>query len=253
MRLSTAVSGAVMDFDPFGTRTEADSVHQFGSPVMTSHGRDMYRFGKASENTTRGKMKLAPSPIANHANQTIDSSSSASSVAVGSTRLTVDNGGTAATAGEYDEGWLIVNDVDGEGQTLGISHNAAAGTSADIVVDLDDPVFVALVAGTSQVTLVHNPYNGFQEAASKTLRGSGVSLRDILSGDYGWLKTSGTVSCLIGSAATLGARLTSDGSTDGAVTDNTDVTAPQAEVELASASIVAGVSTEFNPIVVTID
>ena len=248
MRLSSPVSGAVVDFDPMETRTDADSSNRYGALFETHNGR--FRYGKASEATTLGKLKLAPSPIANHVNQTVDS---ASNVAIGSKVITLDNGGTAATAGEYDQGELSINDATGEGQTLQVEHNDAAGSSADIVVTLADPVKVALVGGTSEYTLVHNVYNGFQEAASKTLRGAGVALVDIASGDFGWLKTRGVASTLIGTAASLGGELTSDGSTAGAVTDNTDQTGVDTEVRVGKASIVAGVSGEYNPIMVTVE
>lgn len=243
----------VMDFNPYEKRTEDDTSAPYGGLVSTSNNRDVFRYAKGAAAQTRAKLKLAPSHVANHNNRTIDASSPAIQLAVGSTRITVDNGGTAAVAGEYDQGLVIFNDAAGEGQTIGISHNFVAGSSADIVVDLFSGLTVALTAGTSEVTLVHNTYNGCQELASKTLDAAGVSLIDTGAGDFYFVKTKGVVSCLIGTAATLGAWLTSDGSTAGAVTDATDVTAPQAEVFIGQASIVAGVSTENNPIVLKID
>lgn len=249
--LSPALAGQVMDFDPYNTRTEADPTHQYGTLVLTNHGRDAYRFGKVgASNVSKAKLQLAPAPIANHQNQTIDS---ASNVAIGDSRLTLNNGGTAATEGEYDQGWFAVVDGTGEGQTLGVEHNEGAGTSADIVIDLDQPLAVALVGGTTEYALVHNPYNGFVEAASKTRTAAGIPLRDLLAADFGWLKTKGIVSALGGSAVTVGGRLTSDGSTAGAVTDNTDVTTVQTEVQIGWASEISGATGEHFPIVLAID
>ncbi len=253
--LDAAAPAAVIDFDPFGTRTEDDSSMQYGSIYNTNHGRDAYRFGKiGASNVSKGHLCLAPAQVANHSNQTIDATlNAAANVAIGSRRLYLDNGGTAATSGQYDQGWLAIVDGTGEGQTIGVQHNAAAGSSAEILVDLDDPLTVALVAGTTEYALIANPYNGVVEAAVKTRSAAGVPVRDLSAGDYGWLKTRGVVSALGGSAVTLGSRLTSDGTTPGAVTDNTDVTAPQAEVEVAYASIIAGVTGEHFPIVMSID
>lgn len=253
--LDAAAFGAVIDFDPYNTRTEADSTMQFGAFYSTNHGRDAYRHGKVgASNVSKGKLQLAPAAIANHQNQLIDATTNtAANVAIGSKRLYLDNGGTAAAAGEYDQGWLAIVDGTGEGQTLGVTHNFVAGTSADILVDLDDPLAVALVAGTTEYALVHNPYNAFVEAASKTRTAVGVLVRDLLAGDFGWAKSRGMVSALGGSAVTLGARLTSDGSTAGAVTDNTDVTTVQTEIQVAWASEIAGVTGEFFPIVMSID
>jgi len=240
-----------MDFDPYNTRTEADSTHQYGALVATSHGRDSYRHGKVgASNVSKGKLQQAPAPIANHVNQTIDS---ASNVAIGDKRVTLNNGGTAAAVGEYDQGWFITVDGTGEGQTLGVEHNAAAASSADIVVDLDQPLAVALVAGTTEYTLAHNPYNAFVEAAVQTRNPSGFPLRDLLLGDFGWLKNRGVSSALGGSAVSLGGILGSDASTAGAVTDATDQSGVDAIVKVGAASIVAGATGEYHPIVVSIE
>lgn len=248
--LSPALAGQVMDFDPYGTRTEADPTHQYGTLVLTNHGRDMYRHGKVgASNVSKALLQLAPAPIANHQNQTIDA---ASNVAIGDTHLTLNNGGTAAAAGEYDQGYFAVVDGTGEGQTLGVLHNLVAGTSADIVVDLDQPLAVALVAGTTEYALVHNPYNAFVEAAVEERTAAGIPLRDLTAGDFGWLKTNGVVSAKGGSAVTLGGDLCSDGSTAGAVTDATDQTGVDTFVKVANASIVAGATGEFFPIVLKI-
>lgn len=249
--LSPALAGQVMDFDPYGTRTEADPTHQYGTLVETNHGRDSYRHLKVgASNVSKAKLQQNPASVANHQNQTIDS---ASNVAIGDTRLTLNNGGTAAAAGEYDQGYLAIVDGTGEGQTLGVLHNLVAGSSADIVVDLDQPLAVALVAGTTEYALVHNPYNGAVETATKTRTALGVLLRDLTAGDFGWAKSQGVAATLGGTAVTLGARLTSDGSVAGAVTDNTDVTTVQTEVQVGWASIIAGASGEHFPIVLSID
>lgn len=246
--LSSPVSGLVMDFSPFETRTEADPTHQYGSLVQTNQGLDVYRFGKVgASNVTKAKLQLAPAPIANHNNILV-----AAAAASGAKKVTVALGATAAALSEYDEGKLITVDGTGEGQTMTISHNPAAALSTNMVVTLADSLTAAL-ATTSEVTLVHNAYNAFVEAASKTRRAAGIPLINLSAGDFGWLKTKGTVAALGGSAVTLGARLTSDGSTAGAVTDNTDVTTVQTEVEIGQASIVAGVTGEEFPIVLSID
>lgn len=253
--LDASINAAVIDFDPYNTRTEEDSTMQFGALYATVHGRDAYRYGKVGASTvSKAHLALAPAAIANHQNQLIDATTNvAANTAIGSKRLYVDNGGTAAPVGIYDQGWLVIVDGTGEGQTLGVQHSAVAGTSADILLDLDDPLAVAVVAGTTEYALVHNPYNAFIEAAVKTRTAAGVAVRDLLTGDYGWLKTKGIVGALGGSAVTLGGRLTSDGTTPGAVTDNTDVTTVQTEVEIGQASIIAGATGEHFPIVLSID
>ncbi len=250
-QLSSPVSGALMDFDPFTTRTESDPSHQYGALVLTSRERDAYRYGKAGASAiAAGKLQLCPAPIANHVNQTIDA---ASLIAVGSKVLTLNNGGTAAVAGEYDQGTIHIVDGTGENQTLIVSHNKVAGTSADITVQLADPLLLAVVAGTTEYTLVHNAYNGMVEAAVQTREAAGVPLVAIAAGDFGFVKTKGSTSVLGGSAVSLGGILGSDASTAGAVTDATDQTGVDAIIKVGRASIVAGATGEYHPIVLSID
>lgn len=249
--LSPAVTGQVMDFDPYNTDSSTVPGHQYGSMVQSNHARDVFRFGKVgAANTGHGKLELAPAPIANHLDQSFDSGSNFS---IGDKRLTLNNGGTASPAGIYDQGSLEITSGTGLGQHIGVLHSFGATSSADIVVDLDVPLWIAIVAGTTTGSLVHNPYNAFVESATKTRTAAGVGLIDGVAGGFNWLQTKGVVAVLIGSAATLGSRLTSDGSTAGAVTDNTDVTAPQAEVEIGQASIQAGTTAHYDPIVLSID
>jgi hypothetical protein len=247
--------GQVMDFDPYATRTQADSSQQFGALIETGHGRDVFRYAKVgAANIGKGKLQLAPAVVANHLNLVVPTQANGGSTALGSKRLQVTLGGTAATANQYAEGFAVINAGTGLGQNFNIlSNNVQASTTGALTLDLDDPIYVALSTADSRVSLVHNPYNGVVEAASKTRHAAGVPLIDLALGTYGWLKTKGLMGTLIGSAATLGSRLTSDGSTAGAVTDNTDVTAPQTEIEVAFASIAAGTTGQYNMIMLTID
>jgi hypothetical protein len=252
--LSAPVNGQVMDFDPYNFRSNADGSHQFGALVQTSRGRDYYRYGRAgAANISMGKLQLAPAPVANHLNLVVPTQANGGSTAIGSNRIQLTLGGTAATNGQYDQGYAQVNAGTGIAQNLGISHNnAQSNTTGALTVDLDDPLYVALSTADSRVSLVANPYNSVVEAASKTRHAAGVPLINLTAAYWGWFKTKGVMGVLIGSAATLGSRLTSDGSTAGAVTDNTDVTAPQTEVEVAHAGIVAGTTGQYNPIILTI-
>lgn len=78
----------------------------------------------------------------------------AAAAAIGDTYLTVTFGG-AVTASYYKDGYVHVNDETGEGHLYGVADHAA-GTSS-VRVDLKDPVRVALVASTSEITLTKHP------------------------------------------------------------------------------------------------
>lgn len=248
--LSAPVSGSVMDFDPFTVRTEADPTHEFGALVETNQGRDVYRHtGVGAANISGGKLQQAPAPVANHMNLAV-----VANQAAGDRVLTVTLAGTAATNRQYDQGKLVINAGTGLGQTLQINHNPAqATTTGALRLALVDSFTTNVTSASSKATLVHNPYSAVVEAAVKTRTAAGVPLVAMAASNFGWLKTKGVTAVLTGSAVTLGSRVTSDGSTAGAVTDDTDVTAPQTEVEVGQATIIAGTTGEYNPIFLSID
>jgi hypothetical protein len=244
-----------MDFDPYNLRTLTDPSQQYGALIATGHGRDSFRYAKVgAAGISKGKLELCPAPVANHQNLTpVTTQANGGSLALNSKRVQLTLGGTAVVAGVYDQGHAMVNAGTGLGQNFNVLHNdTQASTTGATTIDFDDPIYVALDT-TSRVTLVHNPYNGIVEAASKTRVASGVPMVDAAAANFVWVKTRGVMGVLIGSAVTLGSRVTSDGTTAGAVTDNTDVTAPQTEVEVGSADYVAGTTGQFNPIILTID
>ena len=237
----------LMDFDPTTTRTQADPSHNMGELVWLSDDR-AFRYGKAgASNISYSNLQKAPAHAANSTNKAVTAAA-----AIGDKLVVFTPGATAATVNEYAEGYLVVNDAVGEGNSYKISGHAANAGSVSMTINLFDPLRVALTTA-SEITLVHNFWNGVIEATGATSFAAGVPLVSVLAGDYAWLQTKGTASVLIGSAATLGAQLMGDASTAGAVTDNTDVTTVQTEIIVARASIVAGVSTEHNPVVLCID
>lgn len=245
--LTSPVSGAVVDFDPFTVRTEADPSHQLGSQIELVDTRK-FRYGKVgASNVSKGKLQLAPAPKANHHNVAV-----AVAAASGATQVTVTLGATAAVAGEYDEGFLAINDVDGEGQVYKIGNNPAANASATLAVKLLDGIATALTT-SSEATLVHNAHNGVVEAASQTRRGAGVPLVSVSAGDFGWFQVSGPAAVLADGALALGAICAASGAVAGAVVANADVTAPIAETFVGVANILAGVDTEYRPISLTIN
>lgn len=231
---------SVIDFNP--NETNSVATHNLGQEVRLADKR-VFRYAKAgASNISRGKLQLAPTPKTNHHNVAWSSGG-----AINATTVTVTLGATAAVANEYAEGYLVVNDATGEGTSYKIKSHPAANSSATLELTLFDPIRnTALVSG-SEMTLVHNAYNGVIEGTSATQRPAGIPLVNITAGEYGWLQTKGVCPALIGTAATLGALLTADGSTAGAVTDATDVTAPQAQFFVGQAFI-TGVATEYQPI-----
>lgn len=253
MYLANPVSGALIDFSPFSTRTESDPTHQLGALVELGDRRS-FRYAKAgASNISKGKLQIAPAPKANHANISVSVAA-----ASGATRVNLTPGATAVVAGEYDEGFMAVNDVDGEGQVYKISNTPAANASTAFNLDLYDQIATALTTN-SQVTLVHNAYNACVEAAVATRRVAGVPLVGVSAGDFCWLQTHGVAATLIDGAIAVGNAIVPSDAVAGAVEQQdvfvnaTDATRLDAKSVVGRASIVACVDTEYNPVVLCID
>lgn len=217
----------------------------FGAKASTSDGR-VYRYVKAGGTALiAGQVFDGPATVANHTNVTV-----ASAAAVGAVQVTVTLGSTAATANQYANGYLIVNDVAGQGFTYMIKSNPAADASASLVLTLaDDESIQDALTTSSQVTLVANQYNGvIVHAASETGVPVGVAIKDITAASFGWIQTRGPVSCLAdASPAAIGQQVDASTTTAGASTLGT-VATPGIGYALAQQ-----VSTEYNPIFLTID
>src|SRR3990167_37318 len=133
-------TATILDFNPFETRTEADATHNLGEAIYLADGR-AFRYAKAgASNISKGKLQLAPAPIANHKNMACDAASA------GAVSVNVTPAGTAGAANIYAEGYLCINDVDGEGQTYKVSSHPAITASTEFTVTLFDPIATALTA-----------------------------------------------------------------------------------------------------------
>jgi hypothetical protein len=220
--------------------------HQLGSMYVDPFG-DAWRYTKVgASNISAGKLQIAPAQKPNHHN-----CAATAVVAAGQKKVTVTLGATAAVLNEYQEGWFIANDNSPEGETYRVSSHPAADSAATLEVTLDRPLLSA-VATSSEFTLVHNAWNKVVEGTTITIRAAGVPMLDMTAGYFGFLKTRGVASVLIGSAATLGADLIVGG-TAGAVTDRTDALGASSEPVVAVADIVLGVTGEYNPVRLCID
>ncbi len=208
---------------------------------------DSFRYAQIGAGAaTAGKLMLAPVPKTNHHNV-----AATTALVAGKKKITLTLGATAAVANEYSHGMLVANDNSPEGEVYRISGHPAADLSTSLELTLEAPI-VSTVTTASEFTLVHNRWNGTVEGTVVTQRAAGVPVIDVTAAYHAWLKTKGTASVLIGTAATLGADLIVGG-TAGSVTDRTDNLGASSEPVVAVADIVLGVSTEYSPVTLCID
>lgn len=175
-----------------------------GTKAVTRDGK-VYRWSlNGAVALAEGKTTTGVARVANHTNLAL---ASTSSIAVGSTKITVTLGGTAATADQYADGYATINDGAGVGQSfLIVGNSAQASTSGTVDLYLAEPVTVALSVSTTKVTLTPNPNAGVVVTpAVVTNPIVGVPNVPVAAASYFWAQTRGHASVLSDGIITRGA------------------------------------------------
>lgn len=199
----------------------------------------IYAYAQAgASNLAAGKVNVTPAKVANNQNLGLDT---ASATAVGSTTLIVDLGGTAVTANQYADGYLVVSDGTGVGQEFQIVGNSAqTSTTGACTVTLTDGLVTALDT-TSKISLMPNAYSNtiVHPGASGAFFCNGVSNVAVTATYYYWSQVRGMASVLSDGviAKGAGAILTTNSVPGAVLTEATGTilqrvgTAPEATVD----------------------
>lgn len=158
----------------------------------TVDGR-IYRWGKAGAvDLDPGKLTVTPAAVANHLNR-----AATVAVAVGTFEVQVTLGATAATVDQYKDGYLTVNDATGEGISYLVEGNSAAASSGTLYVQLAEPIKVALVASTSEVSMHVNSLADVVISPGAVAH-QAVGIPNVLvdDADYAWFQVQGYCSTL---------------------------------------------------------
>jgi len=236
-------SAAIFGVDPYSE--DKVQMHPMGTLGIAENG-DLYRYAKIAADVSAGYLLVSLGREANHQNVALSAAA-----AVGDKLVIPTVGATAVDANEYDEGWLIFNDVSPEGEFYKIaSHEANAGSLATDV-NLERGLRTAATT-SSEVSLVRNVWNCPAVSQLIAERAAGVVVQDIDYSEepFAWLKTRGMASVLVDSSGiTVGYKATISNEVNGAVGLYSDV---DAEFEVGQ-MMATGTATEFNPIYLTID
>jgi len=124
-------------------------------------------------------------------------------------------------AGEFDGGYLIVNQDTGVGYTYRIKGNNATGATAtgDVRIELYEKLQVALVAATD-ITIIPNKYTNLEAAVVATndmLAGVTCSTQTTADKAYGWICTKGVVGIAVDGTITQGDNIAPSTTTAGSV------------------------------------
>lgn len=211
-----------------------------GARFDTSDGREFVLVQNAGTALIAGVVVQGPAAIANTGGlspaTTATTSYSASYpivAAIGGKQIQLASGATAVIANQFAGGYINVVEGTGLGQTLKVSSNLAAATTAALVINTEDP-FTTATDSTSRYTLTLNPYgtyvgtnystNGVIISPATTLTGQviGVTAYPIPAStatvaSYGFIQTRGDVAVLGSSTVALGLDLAVPSGTAGAV------------------------------------
>jgi len=159
---------------------------------------------------------------------------------------TVPNITTTAAEANLEGGMMIVNDVDGQGNSYEILRSAAnADTATSTDVWLRDPLLVALTTD-SEVELYSSPYYDLDLSATVTDRIPGVPIMAVTANYYFWLQTWGPCGILVGDTIATGDLLTPH-TTDGSVCPGSVFTS-----NIIGVALTPGTTTEYNGAFLTI-
>lgn len=219
--------------------------HPMGAVGQDKYG-DIYRYAKLASDVSAGYLVTSLSREDDHQNIALSAAA-----AKGDTCVKPTVGATAVDANEYDEGYLVFNDVSPEGEWYRItSHDSSSGSEA-ITVNLERPLTTAATT-SSEVTLVRNPWNSPAVSQLIAERAAGVTVVDVDYSErpYTWLKTKGVASVLADATGwTVGFAVTISNETNGAAGLYSDV---DAEMKIGQ-GMDAGTNGEFNPVWLSID
>ena len=187
-------SSPITGTDRYGIYDESsDQQYEIGDRKCFEDGREFVYCKNAAVALTPGKLIQTAAEVANHANITV-----AASVAAGaSNKVTLDIGATAITAGQYENGFLIINDATGEGVSYKIKSHPTSDGSEEVTFTLYDKVAAALTVDVSQATLV--PSRGMSVIIAPTTKtGSivGVPLIAVTASYYFWAQSRGPANVL---------------------------------------------------------
>jgi hypothetical protein len=231
--------------------TSAVAKETVGTLRITKDGRK-FRYAKAGTSAlAAGKANIAPAIAAD-----VMDEDCASAHAIGAMTITetITAAAAAYPADFFAGGYLQANDGTGEGhQYLINSSSAVALSGTSITIGLTDPIRVALVATTTQFTLVQSPWYGVTESDVEESLMTGVAPMVVPANHFFWNQTGGVANVLTTATPGVGTIMTISGTTAGAMIAITTALVVDICQPYGIVFGTAGKNTEYTPIYLMID
>lgn len=219
-------------------KTSSIAAHQLGDFYPDSYGRKFVYCKAGAAELARGLLAVAPTVVANHINL-----SYATIPAVGDKVIYVTLGATLATADQYKDGWLTVQDGTGQGRSYPIEGNLAADSAGTCTVYLKEAVDSVGVLAEVGVDLLAGNFNGTVISVTDQVdMPVGVPLVTVPAAYYYWSQYCGPCSVLQDSTTpAIGTEITVSAATAGAIGERDAA----AEVKVGVVGQQTSVSTEY--------
>lgn len=179
--------------DLYSSSATPDSTYELGQIAWGS-------YGKAFRYAFFGELGVVGDIMQSSVVDTQFDSMTVTAQAKGLTTVTVTNGTTAVTSGQFRGGTLSVSVTPGLGEEYTIVDHGTATNGATLTLYIDRPLRTAWTAST-KVTMRRSPYSGVIKCPT-TLTGTvvGVCVYPVASGEYGWIQTKGVCGVLADSS-----------------------------------------------------
>jgi hypothetical protein len=195
--------------------------HKIGTRMLLDDGRAFRYVELGAADIAAGAVVQAPAAVAHH-----DVDLAITTAASGVTSVTVTLEATAATADQYKDGYLFINDgATGEGHVYKIKSNAAGSSGGTCVITLeeDDPTVTALTNTTHLAGLAVNPYsNVIISPTTVSNVAIGVAPRLLTLDYYGWIQTWGPAAVLANAVGVIGQHVRVGGASTAGGTEDMD-------------------------------
>lgn len=227
-------------------RVSTTKLMPLGTQGATKDGR-LFRYGLAGAVTLApGKVNQIPAVVSTHQNIAVFAAA-----AVGDQQIQVTLGATnATTANQYDDGYVVVYDASGVGQTLRIAGTPILSASTSGPFPLGDPIATAITT-SGKVNLEQNMWSAalVYATGATTLLCNGVVNVSLPATNYGWFQTRGTAAVLTNGTIAAGSGVVPGQTTAGSVDIETTSTLTQ-RIGLQQQT---GTSTKYSTTYLTID
>ena len=232
----------------FQTSTDSSLATLVGTRWDLSDGREVILVSSSSATTVApGKLYQDAAIVPNHQDLTVTAVQAYSANGNTPAKITVTLGATAATANQYQGGFLIVNDNNGEGQTLRIASHPAADLSASLAVTLEDGPVTALTTASQVCLLSAHGKDVIINPTTPTGATVGASLYAFAASTYGFLVTKGVTAVLNADAAlTVGSAVSASNATAGGVENGVIAQG------FVGTAVQTGVDTEYRAVFVNV-